>query len=341
MAMTEHDGEAVKADTDTERNNSTRAAPVQTNAEDQAAISWPRVHINLLEDLRNWLISQMLTASLNIPANPDVDSACLYYFTWMQRRIPQRMRTVSWSAELQGKKDRRIPDTRPLDGIQAEVVAGEDLNPRLHRAIKSPAERSKHDMLLYDWGIHHLHTGPRRPGAEFVARSGPVLFVYATPDIMYFIDILPHGTGVPKPWAKESLLRIIFNNWPNLLIKTPIVGGRPIAETDRIDAREHGIQTLWKGPDGVNYYPLGGGYSMAKVSTNAVSDTHRLKDRVRQMESFVRENARTIAENIGQAAGLRIDDLRCALRFQPSPTGEGFMLVVEELTTKLTVDIAR
>ena len=73
------------------------------------------------------------------------------------------------------------------------------------------------DLLIADWGIHHLHLSPERDGR----RTGDLLFAVFRPDDAYLLQILPHGN-----WAELSLLETIVRNWPDgALINGALRGG--------------------------------------------------------------------------------------------------------------------
>lgn len=148
------------------------------------------------------------------------------YATW-RGRVPAAMpRSVHVSAELLANPE-RIPCGAGLWAVVREIAEGADLRPRMSTAIgcayvyEPPpllARRRRgrqHDLLLADWGIHHLHLspghGPNSP--EFVGRTGRVLFTAFVGCDAYLIDLRPHESDGAN-WSELAILETVVRNWP-------------------------------------------------------------------------------------------------------------------------------
>jgi len=111
--------------------------------------------------------------------------------------------------------------------------------------------RADLDLLLADWGIHHLHLSPTNDGA----RTADLLFAVFRPDDAYLLQILPHGS-----WTDESLVAIIARNWPTArLLGGPLTGfslTQPITPDERKRVRRGGVASLIE-VDGKSYLPRG------------------------------------------------------------------------------------
>lgn len=160
----------------------------------------------------------------------------VFYFDWTRRFVTPTPRRVHRSAALDANSDATAPLYKPaLDHIIASLEAGTDIGPHLSKGImtgyESPTRlaqsapqsssasatgRSKRetrrdlDLLLNDWGIHHLHLSTQMEPGGWVTRTGPVLFVPFKPQDAYLIDIAPHGS-----WYDEDFIRIIVSEWPD------------------------------------------------------------------------------------------------------------------------------
>jgi hypothetical protein len=189
------------------------------------------VHADFFADLRDQLAAFLLRDGIGVPPAADADEVCVLYLNAMRRRIEQRQRPVFGSSELRAK-------TLPTDllvavqAIEATSVAGANLNPYLSKQIRNAAY---HDMLLNEWGIHHMHLGPpyATPGS-FVGRRRELLFVYITTSTLYFIDLLDH-----EAFEDDQLVDIVHRNWPDVLAeyRQRTAPGRACPRKDREHSR--------------------------------------------------------------------------------------------------------
>ena len=118
------------------------------------------------EDIRKQLVQQLLAYGFAVDANEQVRTVFRRYFEMSRRTIVPRSRQVHWSRELEA---RQLTDTQrqAILCIQAESLAGENLNPRRSRYQWNP---NFSDDLLNDWGIQHFHLGAR--GGEKMGLAG-------------------------------------------------------------------------------------------------------------------------------------------------------------------------
>jgi hypothetical protein len=182
----------------------------------------------------------------------------------------------------------------------------------LSRSILKP---QFNDGLRDDWGIHHLHVGETLDGDGFVVRDGPLLYVVARPDAMYFVDLLGHGIA---SFANDALLQIVHDNWADLIapFRAPstIVGllSPALTPEDRTKARKRLVVPIQLA-DGTIYFPPGGGASTAGLSPQVVSAADHLRDKARAADEWVRSNAEAIRDRIFEATQQRLDELRLQL----------------------------
>lgn len=118
-----------------------------------------------------------------------LQDALRLYLNVLRRRIEVRPRRVVRSAALVAKP----AIERILLAIEARSVAGEDLNPFLHRRLF--VEPAFEDHTLTTSGLHHLHLGSEAPLRKtgLTKRSREVLFAFATEDTLHFVDVRLHG----------------------------------------------------------------------------------------------------------------------------------------------------
>jgi len=103
--------------------------------------------------------------------------------------------------------------------LTKRIKDGDDLKPFLSRSVKvalDPRKGTPHhlrkdlDLLLAEWGVHHLHLSMLIQTDGFAKRTRDLLFVVFRPDNAYLIGVFPHGS-----WTKRSVAERAVRNWPN------------------------------------------------------------------------------------------------------------------------------
>ena len=176
---------------------------------------------------------------------------------------------------LKSKNFSCIPEHRnALAEIEQLILDGGNLSPYLSRRIK---KFNYNDLLLNDWGIHHLHLGTEMDPDGFINRTDigrPLLYCRFEGDCAYFIDILPHDGN----WTSQKLITTIYDNWPELL--SCFFDGVTETETRLSDEeikelRRKRINYFITMNDGTTYSPLGGGSTFAGTNIYDVMRTNQ------------------------------------------------------------------
>ncbi len=169
------------------------------------------------------------------------------YLNGKRRIVSKRSRAIRESKELS------IPSefSKEYRELKKKISVGEDLRPYLSSKIRRTAYK---DLLLNDWGLHHLHF---RPGEA----TGPVLFVKFTDADAFVVQALRHGHGHPHVWVNEQRIRIVHSNWPELIARRKVAGsrGERLTEAVRKTIRDKHCNTVIEMPDGTRYLSPGGG----------------------------------------------------------------------------------
>ena len=195
--------------------------------------------------VRSQVVSAMGDPSGELAAM-GTDAILSRWFNWRDRQVEPRPRNVHESSELLCSQEASDHATE-LSEIKAEIVAGADLTPRLSNraqtaytpsAAQGPLQhRHDLDLLISDWGIHHLHL------AQAPDRSGLLLFVVFRPDDAYLVQLLPHGH-----WSGKSLVEIIMRNWPDAGMLTRLNGAvgltQNFADSEHQMLRQAGLSQL-------------------------------------------------------------------------------------------------
>lgn len=149
----------------------------------------------------------------------DAHGLLVEYLNWRSRLIPALRRTVHRSTALDNNALSNN-HARALAAIIADIQSGNDLTKYLSRrtqtAVALPAKSKTKldsqrnlDLLLNDWGIHHLHLSTTVESDGFVKRTGPLLFCFFTLTDAYLIDIISHGG-----WTDRRLIEVMFREFP-------------------------------------------------------------------------------------------------------------------------------
>jgi hypothetical protein len=177
----------------------------------------------------------------------------LCYLNWRRRMIKPQPRILIGSAEFAVSK-RQPAYIKQVSALLSKIETGVDISchlssrvlcPYVHRGNPkpmTPKNRPDLDLLLNDWGIHHLHISDEMDpkGTGFVKRGDLLLFAIFIPDRVYLLDILTH-----EDFASDRIFQIINANWPNdrLIISLNVLPGRPDSTGDRKRLREAGYIT--------------------------------------------------------------------------------------------------
>src|ERR1700674_3626538 len=131
----------------------------------------------------------------------------IIYFNAVRRILPSKKRTVFESTEL------LIPVeyAEGYEKIKHIIRNGEDLKPYLSKGTKS---LTANDLLLNEWGIHHLHLGNSLDDDGYIERTEHLLFLMFTDGAAYMLQVMNHGA-----WTNTYLIQILHDNWPEVLSK--------------------------------------------------------------------------------------------------------------------------
>lgn len=262
---------------------------------------------SLKEKVRQWVLRTLpynhadavLDAHLK---SLDAHSLLIVYHNWSSRLIAPIVRNVHISAALQARlqssKHRQV-----VNEIVEKLEAGEDLNRHLSKGISNVASLPPHDkklnrrreldLLLLDWGIHHLHLSTQITSDGFVERTNDLLFLVVKQQNAYLIDIMSHGN-----WHNERLVEIMFKELDGAETVHEIKGvvglSREPSEDERKQLRNAGVNSEMM-IDGKAVMTLGG-MSAAGTSIQATRDADRLLDAIESFENNWNMDSSTLRE---------------------------------------------
>lgn len=141
-----------------------RRARVEAVLADEAASFVGR----LRDEVRAYVLGRMPKDPSGELAAMDLSSLLIAYGNWQGRYVRVRPRVVRESRELRANP-KYTDHAQALAAVRAEISAGRDLTSRLSSQVTTAyvprgerrvgKHRPDQDLLLGDWGIHHLHLG--------------------------------------------------------------------------------------------------------------------------------------------------------------------------------------
>ena len=266
----------------------------------------------------------------------------IIFWNWVNRIPPARHYTVHRSDTLNANPLAQEPSYRePLEHIVQLLASGQEVTRHLSRRIttgyqpqqskKNLKRRQDLDLLLNDWGVHHLHLTTIIEPDGFVRRSKPLLFAVFREDNAYLIDIMSHSN-----WARDSIPEIILRNWPQAgLIHElkGVIGSRQgFTEHERIQLRNSGVVSPIE-MDG-KVFIFATGLSSAGTSMLAVRAAGQLLDTLKRFEDYLTLHPDYIAEAF-QEKGVALPE-RLELHFTFLQSGYGVVEKTSGFLFRLT-----
>jgi len=152
---------------------------------------------SLREEIRKYIMKEIPADQSGEIAGVSFQELLIVYGNWRARHVPRHPRAVHISTELQ-MNQKYITYKSELDAIIRAIESGSSLTPHLSRRITTAYEpassrapnlqgRRDLDLLVADWGIHHLHLSTVLESDGFVKRTGELLFAAFAKDDAYLI----------------------------------------------------------------------------------------------------------------------------------------------------------
>jgi len=283
------------------------------------------MNIDFLSDLSDELQAALKEYGLNVPSpeqlrqqdkrsdelkdkieNYDLHNLLHHFFTAYTRRISVR----KWNVHISDK----LSESSEIIEIVNKLSHGNDINILLSNRVRKLNQSKFADLLLSEWGIHHLHFDE--------SRSNELLFIYFNESDAYLIDILQHekADGSVVTWTNTDLIQAMHDNWPSVL--KPYVfktnSQSPVLTTkERRVLRNKAANTTIVVNDGTEYMPMGGGYSASKHPTRAIVQSDSLYLTVKQLQKTVEENYLAIKQALSSYTSSPNLELKLGTNLEP------------------------
>lgn len=201
------------------------------------------------------------------------------------RFVAPTPRKVHLSRELRSSPEAKS-QRAVLNALIRKIEDGVDVTPHLSRRIvrpfrsvkpTKPSGRTDRDLLLSDWGVHHLHLSLEVQPDGMTARSKDVLFAVFDDEDAYLIGILAHPHEAN--WAAEDIFAVMVRNWPNAGLVHPAHGviglSQRYSDEDRLKLRNSGVANIME-IDGKVFMPGRFGQTTAGTPVQATRDVNEL-----------------------------------------------------------------
>lgn len=258
-------------------------------------------------DIRAEAADLLTRMGVTPPILPSAEKALHALFGVLRRLISARPRKVKASKTLQARV--LSPDIeKVVAAIARRSKEGEVLCPFLSKQI---GKLETHDLLLNDWGIHHLHLGSDVPGPDgYVKRSPQLLWVLVRDETLHMIDVTDH-----HGFADADLVEIVHAEWPATIERwraEPLSGSDVPIETRKL-IRKKGLSALLTTRDGAVYFPPGGGYMTSGLSSRILTDSDLMLDQIDWLQRELTNNATTVLADLERETATKLSERKLKL----------------------------
>ena len=291
-----------------------------------------KIEMDLCEDYSEMVQSWM--KEHGVQSDKSGEDLWYDFFNLQKKSVRPQKRTVHYSKEFACPPEVELG----LKLLVQKFDNGEDVSQHLSKDAASPSE---FDGLLYDWGIYHFHLGKtidHQTGR--IERTGPVLFAKIDNENVYCINVYSHGKNVQQPWAKQDLLKIIHNNWPQTIAKWKLPDGIELcpesitlpSDSQYAFLRRSGISTAIFVDKGIAYISPGGGYMSTGHSQEIVLYCQRVHNTLKHCELHIGNSITSLVKQIEEITGKPVGR---RLHFKLIEIDN--VLYVEEQQSKITL----
>lgn len=248
------------------------------------------VEMDFVSDWHDIMIGDITADGLQFSSATQKDSLVIRYFTHLRKKGGQtpRPRRVHRSNEFVCPPELLTGFNQLVDVLEQ----GQDITPYLSKQVDNI---SAIDGMFNDWGVLHLHLGDRPDARDgrFIARTGPLLFLYLVKDDAYLINVYEHGD-----WTDKSILQTVQDNWPELIkpfiFKGAIGLSHQYTEEQHAALRNAGVSVPLElkdvNGDTLVIAPPGLGITTSRDAMQDVRAYQGQVNQLRRIERYVHEN---------------------------------------------------
>jgi hypothetical protein len=220
-----------------------------------------------------------------------VDEQAWRFMNWLSRLVHPHPRQVAIAQGFDESPTVQA-NRRDVDVLLTKINNGGDLKAYLSEEVEEgyclhrPGKKHGHDfdMLLNEWGIHHLHLSSEPGRRDFNKRTNDLLYVIFGFNVAFVLAVAPHDS-----WTSGRLISIAIKSWPqqNIFIPIPdMLPGRDWTEDEHKGLRKAGVTTVTVVDGRWWLSSITGGITTALVSTRISKETSRVLRCLNQAERY-------------------------------------------------------
>ena len=213
-------------------------------------------------------------------AGLDVGEQAWRFMNWQSRLVHPHSRQMNKAV---GFDD--LPVVRAkrhdVEALIAGITRGDDVNGHLSHDVKQgyclhpPGKKDgpDFDLLLNEWGIHHLHLDQAPGRGGFRKRSDELLYAILGRGVAFVLAVAPHGA-----WTSRRLIEATIQSWPDqgLFVPLGVLPGRDWTEGEHKALRRAGMTTATVVDDKPWISGVTGSMSSALVSNRVAREAGRV-----------------------------------------------------------------
>ncbi|MBN9509764.1 MAG: hypothetical protein J0I21_11720 [Alphaproteobacteria bacterium] len=213
-------------------------------------------------------------------ATLSLDEQTWRFMNWQSRLVHPHPRQVNKAVGFDCLPEVRANRQR-VDALLGRIARGDDLSPHLSKRVcegyrlRPPGRKDgpDFDLLLNEWGIHHLHIHPAP------ASSKELLYAIFGRGVAFALAIAPHGV-----WTSRQFIASALQSWPNqgLFVPLNVAPGQDPSANDHEALRKAGMTIPVTHGDRVWLSGVTLGLTTALVSTRVSMEASRVLRCLRQ-----------------------------------------------------------
>src|SRR5271165_2006274 len=169
-------------------------------------------------------------------ATLDLNEQAWRFMNWQSRLVHPHPRQVNKSDGFDSQQ--AVQTNRAhIEALLTRIARGDEVNAYLSDDVMQgycihPPGRKEgpdFDLLLNEWGIHHLHIDPTPGKGGFTVRSNDLLYVIFGRGVAFVLAVAPH-----RAWTSRRLVETTVGSWPNqgLFLSLNVLPGRDWTEDE-------------------------------------------------------------------------------------------------------------
>ncbi len=267
--------------------------------------------VTVINEIDKTLISS-LQEFLNSKEN-DIRLIIRQYHNITEKKISSIQRKIHLSKEVCSHPLFLHEKRKTIENIIFDIEAGNDLSKYLSERSE---QLDQYDLSLAHMGTHHFHLGDKaqtkgsRKGRVKGTKS--LLFALVSDRDVYFLDILNHD--IKKGFLNINMLRIIHNNWPELIethrLKGAIGVSKKYSDEEAATLLENNINVIIELGENQVYMLPGMGATTAGTPMLVEMKTDRAIRCIQYIHSVVSQNSRKTASEIKKITGVESNIIR-------------------------------